>query len=307
MLAGAPLASARFPKTRPEIERRLAPILRALPLAGQRDYFDLKGRVAARTSGNGKNIVGRFASTVAFYERARQPYGEAFFAEVARTLGFRGSQRLLDLGAGPGLLAIGFAAFVGEIVGVDPEPAMIEAARQAAERAGVALRLVVGRAESLPEDIGTFDVVTIGRALHWMDPDPTRAALGRVVAPNGRILVCRASSVADIRNPWLGPYEAVRDAWTQKAGKRHYGRDPAVFFAGTRFRHDRTIRVEMEHMIALERLIDRVLSMSSSSPARLGDDVETMREAMAEALAPFARNGLVKEVVEARAEVFRSD
>ena len=97
----------------------------------------------------------RFASTVAFHERAREPYGESFFAEVARTLGFGGGERLLDLGTGPGLLALGFAPFVGEVIGVDPEPAMLEAARQAAQRARVALRLVEARAESLPAGIGT--------------------------------------------------------------------------------------------------------------------------------------------------------
>src|SRR5260370_33240951 len=117
-----------------------------------------------------ENDLGRFASTVAFYERARQPYGSAFFASVAQMLALDRSQRLLDLGTGPGLLALGFSPFFGEGFGVDPEPAMIAAAREAAARSGVALHLIEGRAETLPPSIGTFDVVTIGRALHWIDP-----------------------------------------------------------------------------------------------------------------------------------------
>ena len=76
---------------------------------------------------------------------------------------------LIDLGTGPGLLALGFAPYVGRIVGVDPEPAMIAAATEAAARASQALTLIEGKAEELPADIGSFDVVTIGRALHWMD------------------------------------------------------------------------------------------------------------------------------------------
>ena len=250
--------------------------------------------------------MGRFASTVAFYERAREPYGESFFAEVARTLGFGGGERLLDLGTGPGLLALGFASFVGEVIGVDPEPAMLAAARQAAQCAGVALRLVDARAETLPAAIGTFDIVTIGRALHWMDPERARPVLDRVVAPRGRILVCRAASVADGRNPWLEAYDAAKEGWTEKADKDRYGRDPVVFFSGTRFQRDRTIRVETEQRIPVERLIDRVLSRSTSSPARLGTEVDAMRKIMAEALEPFARNGLVEEVVETHAEVFKS-
>ena len=113
--------------------------------------------------------MGRYASTIPFYEGAREPYGAAFFEKVVRVLGLSGNDRLLDP------LALGFAPFVGEVVGVDPGPAMIEAARAAAARLGVAMRLIEGRAEALPPDIGTFDIVTIGRALHWMEPDPTRA------------------------------------------------------------------------------------------------------------------------------------
>ena len=248
--------------------------------------------------------MGRFDSTVAFYECARPPYGDAFFAKVARSLGFDGSQRLLDLGAGPGLLALGFAPFVAEVIGVDPEPAMIAAARAAAERAGIPLRLIEGKAENLPANIGVFDVVTIGRALHWMEPEPTRAVLDSVVASTGRILICRAASITDGRNPWLPAYDAARSGWTEEPGADHYGRDADVFFAGTRFRRGETISVESEQKIPLERLIDRVLSRSVSSPARLGNEVRAMRAAIRAALEPYASDELISEAVEARAQVF---
>src|SRR5271156_1281784 len=100
--------------------------------------------------------MGRFASTVAYYESARPPYGAAFFAAVARELGFDRSQRLLDVGAGPGLLAIGFAPYCGELVGVDPEPAMVEAARAAAARAAVEATFVEGRFEDQAANLGAF-------------------------------------------------------------------------------------------------------------------------------------------------------
>ena len=59
--------------------------------------------------------MGRFASTVAYYESARPPYGAAFFEAVALELGMDGDQRLLDVGAGPGILAIGFAPYCREV------------------------------------------------------------------------------------------------------------------------------------------------------------------------------------------------
>ena len=244
--------------------------------------------------------MGRFASTVAYYESARPPYGEAFFAAVARELGFDRSQRLLDIGAGPGILAIGFAPFCGDVVGVDPESAMVEAARSAAARAGAAVKFVEGRFEDQAADLGAFDVVMIGRAIHWLDPDLARKALVDVVKPSGRILVCHASSVDDGRNPWLGAFNAVRDRWRDDRPK--YDRDR--FFAAGPFVRRGTIRVETAAAIPVERLADRILSMSTSSPERLGDDVPVMRNAMREALAPFAAEGAIHDVVKAQAEVF---
>jgi predicted RNA methylase len=56
--------------------------------------------------------MGRFASTVEFYSRHREPYPTEFFANVAERIALRGNETLLDIGCGPGLLAIGFATFV---------------------------------------------------------------------------------------------------------------------------------------------------------------------------------------------------
>jgi len=129
--------------------------------------------------------MGRFATTVALYEELRPPYPPAFFRSVAQKLGLGSEHALIDLGTGPGLLALGFGPYVGRIVGVDPEPAMITAARKAAQRASQALTLIEGKAEALPADIGSFDVVTVGRALHWMNRDATLALFERLVAAEG--------------------------------------------------------------------------------------------------------------------------
>src|SRR5262249_16111742 len=82
-----------------------------------------------------------FPTLVPLYERFRPPYPPAFFHTVSMRLGLGGRHRLIDLGTGPGLLALGFAPYVGRIVGVDPEPAMLAAAREAAGRAAQDLTL----------------------------------------------------------------------------------------------------------------------------------------------------------------------
>ena len=229
--------------------------------------------------------MGRFASTVAYYESARPRYGAAFFSTVARRLAFERGTRLLDVGTGPGLLAIGFAPFCGEVVGVDPEPAMIEAARSSVGREATAVRLVEGRFEDLAERLGTFGAVTIGRAIHWLDPEPARNALKSLVAPQGLILVCNAASVTDGRNRWLETFNAVRNRWRCERPNR----DQDAFFASGPFVRRQSISVEAVYRVPTERL---------------ADEAPVMRSAIIEALAPFAADGTVEEIVEARAEVY---
>ena len=255
--------------------------------------------------------MGRFATTVALYEELRTPYPPAFFREVAQRLALTKAQALIDLGTGPGLLALGFAPYVGRITGVDPEPAMLAAARKAAERASQDLTLIAGKAEDLPDDIGRFDVVTIGRALHWMDRDLTLERLERLVEPNGVILVCSSVSAGEGRNPWLEDYNAARRAWSNEslwsdsgsAGRTH--RDLAGFFHGTRFQTGDVIKVETSHQVSLHNLARRVMTFSSSSPGVLGDQAEAMVRDVEQRLFPFSRDGFVSEVVVAMAQVVR--
>jgi len=125
-------------------------------------------------------------------------------------------------------------------------------------------------------------------------------ALDRALGLHGKVLVCHASSVKDGRNPWLETFNAVRDRWK---GDRT-SRDHRQFFAGGQFTKTGTIRVEATYAVSVERLVERVLSMSTSSSERLGDEVPAMKSAMRENLAPFASDGMMKDIVEARAEVF---
>ncbi len=255
--------------------------------------------------------MGRFATTVALYEELRPPYPPKFFRAVAEQLGLGKQHALIDLGTGPGLLALGFSPYVGRIVGVDPEPAMIAAATAAASRASQALTLIEGKAEDLPNEIGSFDVVTIGRALHWMDRDPVLARFDTLVAPSGMILVCASFSAMDGGNPWLDDYNKARRAWSEASlwsesgsGARTH-RDLGAFFRGSRFHVTDTIRVETSHEVSVRDLARRVLTFSPSSPKVLGDRTDAMLSDVQERLHPFSREGILTEMVVSFAQVVK--
>ena len=245
--------------------------------------------------------MGRFATTVPLYEELRPPYPAEFFRSVAQRLRLGKEHALIDLGTGPGLLALGFAPYVGRLVGVDPEPAMLAAARKAAAHASKAITLLESRAEALPSDVGQFDVVTIGRALHWMDRDALGPLFERLVAPDGTILVCSSSSAADGRNPWLDKYSEARRFWSG-SGER-YHRQLGAVLQGTRFHITDKITVETSHQLSVSDLARRVLTFSSSSPAVLGNKAEPMLRDVEQRLLPLSCEGSVTEVVVSTAQV----
>ena len=90
-------------------------------------------------------------------------------ADLALTL-TPAPRRILDVGCGTGYLLRQLAARCpqAELAGIDPAPAMIEAARAAA--ADGRLQLVAGTAEDLPWPAGTFDLVVSTTSFdHWAD------------------------------------------------------------------------------------------------------------------------------------------
>lgn len=249
--------------------------------------------------------MGRFETTVPLYAELRPPYPAEFFRTVAGRLGFSKQDALIDLGTGPGLLALGFAPYVGRITGVDPEPEMLAVARQAAEQKRQAFALIEAKAEALPDDIGTFNVVTIGRALHWMDRDAMAALLPRLVAPKGAIVVCASGSATDGRNAWLDAYNEARRFWSGQAGGTRHREVLTAVLAGTRLKLTEEIAVESRHEVSVNDLARRVLTFSTSSPAVLGDKAEAMLADVQERLLPLSRDGLLAEIVISTARVVR--
>lgn len=255
--------------------------------------------------------MGRFATTAEFYEQYRPLYPAEFFRAVADKLKLGKRHALIDLGTGPGVLALGFAPSVGRVVGVDPEPAMLAAARAAAKRARAEITFIEGKAEDLPADIGSFDVVTIGRALHWMDHKALGPVFARLVATGGAIVICASFSARDGSNPWLEDYDIARRRWSDEdllTGSRkgeHAHRNPDDVLGPLGFGVVETVMVEATHEVSAADLARRVLTFSSSSPAAIGDKAEAMLADIEARLLPFARDGVIEETLWSAASVAR--
>ncbi|MFG2522193.1 class I SAM-dependent methyltransferase [Streptomyces sp. NPDC048527] len=128
-----------------------------------------------------------FAGTARHYRRGRLPYAPGLADMLADVLKLDGRGRLIDVGCGPGVIALTLAHLFGEIVGVDPDRGMIaEATREAAEE-GVTgkTRWVQARGEDLPAGLGMFDVATFAQSFHWMDRDLVAATIRGMLSTGG--------------------------------------------------------------------------------------------------------------------------
>src|SRR4029077_13526778 len=78
-----------------------------------------------------------YCGSAAYYATGRLPYPQAMAEALAAELGLDGHGRLLEVGCGPGSLALLLAPLFDQVVGVDADREMIEAARREAAGRGV--------------------------------------------------------------------------------------------------------------------------------------------------------------------------
>ena len=118
----------------------------------------------------------------------------ALHRKIVELAGTRPGERVLDVGCGPGRLAIvavTAAGRAGETCGIDPAPEMVALARRKAAQAGVTVRFEVGVIEALPYPPDHFDVVLSSLMLHHLPDELKRRGLAeihRVLKPAGRLL-----------------------------------------------------------------------------------------------------------------------
>jgi SAM-dependent methyltransferase len=73
-----------------------------------------------------------FRGAAGYYDRGRLPYSPALVDAFEAALSLNGTGRLLDVGCGPGTIALRIAGLFAGVVGVDADADMIAVAQRAA-------------------------------------------------------------------------------------------------------------------------------------------------------------------------------
>ncbi|SCL20941.1 Methyltransferase domain-containing protein [Micromonospora nigra] len=137
-----------------------------------------------------------FGAAAAEYDRYRPRYPEAALRWALD--GLAASARVVDLGAGTGILTRGLRDLgYDEVTAVEPDPGM--RARLVESTPGVTA--LAGSAEEMPLPDGYADAVVVGQAYHWFDRDRAHPEIARVLRPGG--VLAPIWNLRDERVAWV--------------------------------------------------------------------------------------------------------
>jgi SAM-dependent methyltransferase len=234
-----------------------------------------------------------FAGTAKYYRQGRKPYAPGLANALAKQLELDGHGRLLDVGCGPGTVALRLAHLFDRVIGIDSDPGMVdEAARAAAEVQVTSATWVQMRAEELPASLGTFRVISFGQSFHWMDRPKVAATVRQMLDSNGAVVqvdlwhatppghelpsgpypAVPEAAIDDLRCRWLGP---DRRAGLGCRNTSPDGEDQVFQRAG--FEPEEVVIVPDGRILerSAEDVVAWVLSTSSTAPHLFGNRLDS--------------------------------
>jgi len=251
---------------------------------------------------------GRFRGLADYYVTGRPTYPTLLARRVANLIGLNGTQAVLDLGTGPGFLALDYHPFAARVIAVDPEPEMLRVARRNAAQAGKDIEFIQGSSNDLGPQFGRLHLVTIGRAFHWMDRPRTLEALDALIEPGGTVALFQEAYPVVPTNDWHPSFQAILDHYGAEDPARvrtHTSKNHESVLLDSAFSHLERIAVLEPRLTSVEHLVDRALSFGSTWQGRPGSRLKDMALEIRHALVPYARDGLVQELLEGIALIAR--
>lgn len=169
----------------------------------------------------------------------RFPYFPKFFERIAIAAELDDNSFVLDLAFGTGELAVGISPYCGEVLGIDKSQEMLSLRRELPAN----VRFL--QADLRPESISIprpDSLVTIGRAIPYLDRSVVMPFLESALGEQGSVLVCAAGMSNAV--PWrphtglcapvTGSARRRRDSLVESSSPIHDGRKYRPLKSGAR-------------------------------------------------------------------------
>lgn len=220
-----------------------------------------------------------FKSTAEFYSRFRVPYPQSLIAQLERDANLNRKSVVLDLATGPGRLALRLAPIVRKVVAIDIEPEMLQEGESKAQALGLKnVQWVQARAESHEIDPSSVDLVTIGEAIHRLDPDLVLGHILSWLTSSGCIAIAGCYGILHGSQPWQDSLRHAVKRWTrqrrQNDSRRWRGEDHDIarlLDAGFQGVVNRNFSIP--HVWTRESILGNLHSTSQFSISALGEQL----------------------------------
>jgi SAM-dependent methyltransferase len=253
----------------------------------------------------------RFRTTVPFYARYRLGYPPGLIERVVRVAGLGPGDAAMDLGCGPGPLAILFAQAGMKVIAVDPEPEMLEAAKAAAQEAGVSIDFRQGSSFDMPAGLGPFRLVTMGRSFHWMDRAATLDVLAALITRDGAIALFHDAHPKTAENAWrrvlrdiANKYGRTASPHVQETERGDY-RTHESMLLDSPFNRLEQVGVFIKRELTADEIVGLAFSLSTTAPQKLGDRAPAFEADLRAQLHALSPSGRFTEIAELLALVAR--
>lgn len=134
------------------------------------------------------NTHSQYSPLVENYGRYRPRYPHELVDWLRSTCGLTPAQAVADIGSGTGQLCEPLLAYGCRVYGVEPNDEMRRAAAEAL-RAYPQFTGIAGTAEATTLSAASVDLITVGNAFHWFDHAATREEFGRILKPQGWVVL----------------------------------------------------------------------------------------------------------------------
>jgi ubiquinone/menaquinone biosynthesis C-methylase UbiE len=219
-----------------------------------------------------KNTVLNHFDNLAQYYGYRPPYGQEIFRKIVDSTNLDGYSNILDVCSGDGSVANGLIDYVGKVVGIEGSKEMLRVAKQ---HPRITYKCCDVNSLPIPDDItkDTYDLLTFGRAIHWVDAQSASELLKNCLKPSGSVAVLGSRWAP---SPWLSEYKSI----ISKYGSNSYPADMTgqQKLVSLGFNTIEKLSTEFGCMVDIDFLINQALSRFSANKGIEAFKIEFSRD-----------------------------
>lgn len=158
------------------------------------------------------DTVSRFSSKAEKYAKCRPDYSAEAIRAIFEHAKLTTKSVVADIGSGTGIVSRHFVKNGNSVYAVEPNPEM----RRKAE---IALgkypnyHSLDGNSEQTNLPNASIDLITVGQAIHWFDPEPSKQEFVRILKPQGWLAILHHTRSDDELNREIRRICTAENGW----------------------------------------------------------------------------------------------